>query len=308
MKSEIFRLKKTVKGIDALQRTLAMRHLFKVRKHLIIERNQKMAVYANDLIGMFIFLDGIYERDYLETFIKLLEPLKEEFGSWVVLDAGANIGNHSIYFSKLFGRVHAFEPNPSTYQLLAFNCRNTNTITSHNIGLGEREESLTLYEDETNYGRSSTIYNTKSPSSTVDINITRLDDLEIDFGNLKIIKIDVEGMEVSVLKGGLETIKQAMPIIILEQQIDDFSKDKSGTESTRLLASLGYKFCWIEVDEKHKAAQPRLLRIIRSLTELIFGKTTNISVLINSSIPQSMYPMLIALPPKMQSVLGRGFF
>lgn len=120
MKAEILTIKKTVNGFNALERKLAMRYLFKVRKQLIRERNQRMAVYANDLIGMFIFLDGIYERDYLETFIKLLEPLKEEFESWVVVDAGANIGNHSIYFSKLFGKVHAFEANRRQHEYFCF--------------------------------------------------------------------------------------------------------------------------------------------------------------------------------------------
>jgi hypothetical protein len=66
-----------------------------------------------DHIGDRIFLDGLFERSLLETtFDKLLKSQKERFMGSACFDAGANIGNHSLFFSRRFSKVVAFEPNP----------------------------------------------------------------------------------------------------------------------------------------------------------------------------------------------------
>jgi hypothetical protein len=88
---------------------------------LIKRRGVKIAVFANDTIGNAINASGFYEWSELEAIFDFLKPLHEHFNRSLALDIGANIGNHSIYFSRYFKAVHAFEPHPLTYRILDIN-------------------------------------------------------------------------------------------------------------------------------------------------------------------------------------------
>ena len=64
-------------------------------------------VVNNDHIGKQILIDGYYERFYLENIINHFEPKVFEF---TLMDIGANIGNHTVYFSKYFKGVYPLSP------------------------------------------------------------------------------------------------------------------------------------------------------------------------------------------------------
>ena len=89
---------------------------FLSKKH--IKNNNQLAIFSFDHISHDINLDGLYEKDYLMTLIKWLREYKPSVFEGSVIDAGANIGNHSIFFSKFFKNVYSFEPNKLTYKLL----------------------------------------------------------------------------------------------------------------------------------------------------------------------------------------------
>lgn len=102
--------------VDTLKRRFVSKTL-----HEFIDLYDKqypnLAVFSRDHVGIRVQVDGLYEKPYLEFFI---EWLKFNF-SGLALDVGANIGNHSVFFSKYFQKVMSFEPNPSTYHLLSYN-------------------------------------------------------------------------------------------------------------------------------------------------------------------------------------------
>ena len=77
---------------------------------------QQMAVFSSDHISHDINLDGIYEKDYLLTLINWLKEIQIDIFNGVAIDVGANIGNHSVFFSKFFKKVYSFEPNPKTFK------------------------------------------------------------------------------------------------------------------------------------------------------------------------------------------------
>ena len=134
----------------------------------------------------------------------------------VVLDVGANIGNHSIYFSSKFNKVFAFEPNADVYELLKFNASQRQNVFPSMIGLGDVEGDFVLKEISGNLMASWIDKNSDlTDRKTYQIKIKTLDKLNIP--EVKFIKIDVEGYEIEVLKGGVDLISRDQPIILFEQ-------------------------------------------------------------------------------------------
>lgn len=82
-------------------------------------------VVNNDHIGKQILIDGFYERFFLENIINYLD---NSVFSNTMVDVGANIGNHSVFFSKYFNQIFSFEPQKRTFQILEMNCSNISNI------------------------------------------------------------------------------------------------------------------------------------------------------------------------------------
>ena len=98
-----------------------------------------MAVFSSDHISHDINLDGIYEKDYLITLIKWLKSIQYNIFNGIAIDIGANIGNHSVFFSKFFKKVYSFEPNPKTFELLKINAKLNNNIYVRKTGLSNKK-------------------------------------------------------------------------------------------------------------------------------------------------------------------------
>lgn len=166
----------------------------------------------------------------------------------VILDIGANIGVTSLYFASINpnARIIAFEPHPTNFKRLSENIglnptiQNIKTIKS---ALGSEETTMKMYEmDEHNPGNNQIIEEDINYPS-VDVQIKVLDDILQTEGINKVdfIKIDVEGFEYFVLKGGLKMLKTNKPLLFIE--IDDFhlrKQHKSPKEVIELLLSIGY--------------------------------------------------------------------
>lgn len=143
-------------------------------------------------------------------------------GSDVILDIGANIGCTAILFSGLARQVHAFEPSPTTFSLLERNVGKAGlgNVLLHNMGLGAEESTSTLTFSPSNRSGGFVSDQTRAGEGfTVEtIAIRRLDDVVPSLGieSLQFIKIDVEGFEGHVLRGGRETLSRFRPVVVLE--------------------------------------------------------------------------------------------
>src|SRR5690606_17266399 len=73
----------------------------------------RITVFRNDHVGDKIARHGLYEKENLLLLLKLLEQLPQA----VVLDVGANIGNHTLAFATRATEVHAFEPIPYLFDM-----------------------------------------------------------------------------------------------------------------------------------------------------------------------------------------------
>lgn len=260
-------------------------------------RQQKLAVFANDYIGIQINQFGVYEKEELEILFEFLAPIGNVFSQCSALDIGANIGNHSIYFSKFFKEVHSFEPNPFTFELLSLNSKWSCNVLAYNFGLGDEKGEFTMIEQPNNMGGASLRRDHQEAGKGVSVAIERLDGLQSKFGDIKFMKIDVEGFEANVLRGAESTINKYQPVIVLEQQHSEFSGNTS--ESISFLMKLGYRFCWYENGSNNKNW---FVRRAINLMELVFGKSHRI--ISGEFVPAKTHSMLIAVPRCYQRKLG----
>lgn len=164
-----------------------------------------------------------------------------DFDRSSILDIGANIGNHTLQFSKKFATVHAFEVNPRVQHVLLANTYSVNNITVHCHGLGENISEYFINEDFFNLGASK-VEIAPSDLSTEAVKIIPLDDVARAINDVAVVKIDVEGFEASVLSSGESFLSDTRPIIFLEQLSDEFKPPFRETETLDLLRKLGYEF------------------------------------------------------------------
>ncbi|MEO3942031.1 FkbM family methyltransferase [Paenarthrobacter nicotinovorans] len=133
----------------------------------------------------------------------------------LVLDVGANIGNHSLYFAAVCGaQVISFEPLPLAAEILQRNV-DSNSLQEHievrRKALGEGRSKAKLDKmDLSNVGAT-----TFELSPEGDFDVSALD-LEGILERVSLIKVDAEGMDLSVLKGATELISRDRPIIACE--------------------------------------------------------------------------------------------
>ena len=136
----------------------------------------------------------------------------------VVIDVGANIGDHTIAYARAVGatgRVIAFEPNALAFQCLKHNLENFIQVVVSNTGLSDKNENVALSDNNGNYGGS---YVDKSGNgSTLEV----LDDIPT---RPNLIKIDAEGYEPKVLAGAEKTVTEFRPKMVIEVNIETLSK------------------------------------------------------------------------------------
>jgi FkbM family methyltransferase len=139
----------------------------------------------------------------------------------VVLDVGANIGHLSIVLADSLRRdcrVHAIEPYPPNVEKLRLNIALNHlerVILVHPIGLSDSVGKGRMAARSGNCG-SATLAATGLESTSVDL--TTLDDFASRhrLAMLHFMKIDVEGYEERLLKGGMETITRLRPVLMIE--------------------------------------------------------------------------------------------
>jgi FkbM family methyltransferase len=277
---------------ERAQKKKMLRWLNRFSRAHVQDNRKQLVVFAFDYIGHKINLDGVYEIGDLEFFFDAMTPNKSLFAGATAIDIGANIGNHSLYFSDYFQQVLSFEPNPRTYKVLQLNAELAKNVLCCNEGISDTNTELLLETCNTNSGRSAI---TGSDTGHVrSIRVKALDSVIDETETVRLIKIDVEGHEEKVLIGAEQTIRRNKPIILFEQHKEDF-RDGS-TASIDLLKSYGYvNFAVIE-------DWPPLLKFLpgffrqkyRSLLRLLIGQTK--SLVIKDSIEAGSYPFIVAIP------------
>lgn len=177
--------------------------------------------------GYFIWGDprDFDSRRYLMHGISPREPITNVMASLlapgdVAIDVGANVGYFSAVMSMLVGptgRVYAYEPAPTTFShlgtLLASGGRN---IIATQAAVSDREGRAKLsLGSESHSGRAS-LREFESEAGSVDVPCITLDSTRGRVGPAKLVKIDVEGFEMKVLRGMHQILSKDRAYVILE--------------------------------------------------------------------------------------------
>jgi FkbM family methyltransferase len=269
------------------QRTMANVALI----HLMTQR--QLAVFAFDDIALQINSHGAYERQELETFFAWISSVRPEvFRTSTALDLGANIGNHSLFFSDFFEQVHAFEPNERTFKILRLNAELVNNVHCHQVGLSDRVCNASLRVNKANLG-ASRVVSTQDPS-TVEVKLVTLDSVVEGLKDIRLIKVDVEAHDYAALVGAKHTIITHKPIILFEQIEEDSPTGESKTVS--LLRTYGYsKFAVIRRYPRAASKLPTVLRAAYAFVgRILRGETMEIELC--DRAPEGYQAMVIAIP------------
>ncbi len=155
----------------------------------------------------------------------------------IIIDVGANIGLYSIFFSKEFhADVVAFEPVQEVFLRLQKNIRLNNvSVTAESVAVGDVEGTTKMFipsDLKINSGLSSTMKENswmKNDNNYLSITVpaVTLDGYceRNKLSDISLIKIDVEGAELSVLRGGKGIINKYSPDILFEVNGDFYKGD-----------------------------------------------------------------------------------
>jgi FkbM family methyltransferase len=162
----------------------------------------------------------------------------------VVLDVGANIGTHTLAMAALVGgggRVFAFEAQRVVFQTLCANValNSLDHVECVHAAVGAENGTIQLADLRTdvpqNFGGAALDQipgQVRTPLITLDAHLAGL-------SRLRLMKIDVEGMELDVLRGAVDLIKRLRPVVYMEN-------DRPGKNEALIdfIRSLGYRAYW----------------------------------------------------------------
>ncbi|GAB4521956.1 MAG: hypothetical protein Tsb0020_40450 [Haliangiales bacterium] len=179
-----------------------------------------------------------YDRVLIEHFVAAARSWSRPV---TMVDCGADIGTIAVKFAAVYPeveRIIAIEPNDEAFPYLKRNLAPLsskvewhNAAVSDFVGMGELVRPSYDPSDHACFIQ---------PSESGTIPVLRVDDLNINDGNTVLIKIDVEGHELNVLRGALETLQRA-PGFVVAFEAHRYVAERTGVdpvECIRLLQSV----------------------------------------------------------------------
>jgi FkbM family methyltransferase len=179
--------------------------------------------------------------EFSEGEVSLFRDLLVE--SATVLDIGANIGAHTVFFAQMVGiggTIHAFEPQRLLFQTLCANMalNSLPNVHCYYAAVSDKCGSILVPpldpHTEQNFSGLSLLSESDKGDEVDCITVDTLELSGCDF-----IKIDVEGMELDVIRGALQTIRRFSPILYVEND-----RPSKSPLLVRYLAGLNYDLYW----------------------------------------------------------------
>lgn len=176
-------------------------------------RTARFEVDENDHIGRIMASGHWYERDLLT------DAARRVTGPGTAVDVGAHIGNHSMWFALAMGlHVVALEPRLSNSLWLTENViSNDADVRIINAAAGREKGWASIVPPQPgNSGTSGVRYTDRG-----EVPVTTLDELGLT--DVKLLKIDVEGVAVDVLKGSSWLLEEQAPVVYAEGERDEIA-------------------------------------------------------------------------------------
>lgn len=226
--------------------------------------NEQMIVIIPEKVSIYLYRYSFIEEGLTKIFLHCVKP------GMVLFDVGSHFGYFSLLGSFLVGqkgRVHAFEPTPSTYEILKINTHHKGNITVNNCGASDKEKYVLLNDFGVEYSAFNSLYKAKIGEKTLrkikpkqyKIKCISIDNY-ISTNNVipDFIKIDAENSEYDILIGMDKTLKEIRPIITLE--FGDFCDGLQDNKVFKYLTDrnyIPYEYKCGEIIEKNISLQYR---------------------------------------------------
>jgi FkbM family methyltransferase len=177
----------------------------------------------------------------------------------IVWDIGANEGLYTEKFSQRVessGHVVAFEPSPRNVEILRTRFTDSNRVTICPVALADRAGTATFYANGSSDGTTDSLVERTAGAVPHQVEVHRGDEFLQRFPP-KVIKIDVEGFELEVLRGLHDVLmSRALRSVLIEVHfgiLSDRGLPKAPAELTAMLLKAGLTVSW--VDSSHLAGE-----------------------------------------------------
>lgn len=194
--------------------------------------------------------------DYAESRSRLLGVRDLEIRT--VFDVGANVGKMSRLYRRTFpaAKIYSIEPVPSLHQKLS-NWASTQNgqVETMNVALGRAPGTATMYWNLSHSGGSTLVdpevnQNSVRPNagsatvSPIQVRVETLDLLakRVQLRDEILVKIDVEGLDMEVIEGGMELLRRASAVIVEIGLPEAPTGRPSFGEFVKVLGELGYMY------------------------------------------------------------------
>lgn len=199
-------------------------------------------VVSGECVSETIAAYGVYEPDLTEAFLRLIKP------GQVLLDIGTHLGYYSTLFAQLTGptgRVHAFEPTPSTRALAAENVGRFPNVTVHPYAVWSGSGQIEFNDFGSEYMAFNSFSEPRMDGLKLAAKRIQVDSLSLDdfCGRLTqkvaLVKVDAESAEWDIVMGAKKLLSTDRPFVTLE--VGDFAAGGQSAKLIKLIESLKYR-------------------------------------------------------------------
>lgn len=166
----------------------------------------------------------------------------------LAIQAGGAVGLWPLELSKLFDKVHTWEPHPVNFECLEYNLRGATNVVATRTALGRAKgwAHIRLDQFERNncgayYTEPADVADASEISAQQNVLVQALDDWY--FPTVDLLQLDVEGRELDVLRGAARLIAKHKPVVMLEAKqlphMDRWHVDKD--DAIKHLRACGYR-------------------------------------------------------------------
>lgn len=232
------------KGINARLRREVWRSLRKPFEVQWLE-GLRLGVFPGNEMSQAIFITGCYEPNEFNWLARILQP------GMTFVDVGANMGLYSLFAARRVGSqgcVLAFEPSGREYAMAKANIERNqlSQVKLMRMALSDETGNVELLVAPMRHSGHNTLgafaYNTPIERRET-VPAERLDDVLLRMAphRVDVIKMDVEGAELRVLRGAAQTLARFRPVLLVEVSERSLQhQGSSGAELLQLFAQQGY--------------------------------------------------------------------
>lgn len=182
-----------------------------------------------------------YNRFYASNVVRIAKRVSEKYPEMTVIDVGANIGDTAAFLrGELDNPILCVEGDPGYFEILSCNADSLPDVESVRVCLGDREGGVAARFVQTGgTGRLAA-----AADGSAEIRTETLSGLAARhprFADAKLVKVDTDGYDVKVLRGGLEWFRESRPVLFFEYDPDLLrDPEDSGLRVFKMCQSVGY--------------------------------------------------------------------